>query len=148
MQILIINGPNLHNIGLREPNIYGNIDFKDYLKDLQDSFKSIKITYQQTHSEGEMVNFIANAKNNHHGIIINAGAYSHNSTAIRDAISASDIPCVGVHISNIYKREKFRMNNMYAANCIGIITGFGIESYKYAIIALIDFLNGSKKNIT
>ncbi len=137
MKILIINGPNLANIGLREPNIYGNIGFNEYLKILKSEFSEIEINYFQSHGESELVAKINEANEKVDGIILNAGAFSHNSVAIRDAIASIKTELVLVHISNVYARDKFRHNNVIAPVCKGIITGFGLDSYKLAIQSFI-----------
>jgi 3-dehydroquinate dehydratase II len=138
MKLLIINGPNLHNIGDREPIIYGKINFAQYLDNLKTKYSQIKIDYKQSNSEFEIINILHESDNNYEGIVLNAGAYSHSSVAIRDAISSIKIPVVLVHISNVYNREKFRHDNSIASVCKGIITGFGIDSYKLAILSFIN----------
>jgi 3-dehydroquinate dehydratase-2 len=137
MRLLLINGPNLNNIGIREPKIYGNVGFSDYFQELCVEFNSEKLEYFHSHSESEIVNKIHHAQNSFDGIVLNAGAYSHTSVAIRDAVSAISIPVVLVHISNVYLRESFRFNNIVAPVCKGVITGFGLDSYRLAIISLL-----------
>ncbi|HOK39272.1 MAG: type II 3-dehydroquinate dehydratase [Bacteroidales bacterium] len=138
MQIYIINGPNLHNIGNREPDTYGKFSFDEFLINLKKEFNKHSIYYFQSHYEGEIVSKIHSLKQENIGAcVINAGAYSHTSVAIRDAISSVEIPFVNVHISNIYKREKFRNNDLIAPVCIGSISGFGLNSYRLAILELI-----------
>jgi 3-dehydroquinate dehydratase II len=136
MKVLIINGPNLNNIGIREPEIYGNISFSEYLGKLQLANPSDLIEYFHSSLEGEIVAKMHNAQSNFDGIILNAGAYSHTSVCIRDAVAAINIPVVMVHISNVYQREKFRHQNIIAPVCKGIITGFGLNSYKLALYSL------------
>ncbi len=138
MQIHIINGPNLNNIGIREPNIYGNVNFSSYLKDLRTKFNNIKIKYSNSHSESDIVKLIHESNKLDTGIILNAGAYTHNSVAIRDAIASIKIPVILVHISNVYAREPFRKQNVIAPACKGIITGFGLKSYEIAIKSFIE----------
>ncbi len=134
MKLLIINGPNLGNIGKREPEIYGHEDFTSFLNSLKNNFPKVEINYIRSHHEGEIVSAIHGAKSeNYDGIILNAGAYSHTSFAIRDAVSAIDIRVVMVHISNVYARENFRHENVIASKCAGVITGFGLQSYRLAI---------------
>jgi len=138
MKLIIINGPNLKNIGIREPDFYGNVDFNQYLKDLKTEFENIEIEYFQSHTESEIVNKIHQVSEYFDGVILNAGAYSHTSVAIRDAIVAAGMKVILVHISNVYSREPFRHSNIIAPVCNGIITGFGLSSYR---LALLSFLN-------
>lgn len=142
MKILIINGVNMNMLGLREPEKYGSMTLQDLEKNLYAySFElGIDIETFQSNFEGEIVEKIHNAKNNFDGIIINAGAYTHTSVAIRDAISAVEIPTVEVHMTNIYKREEFRHKSYIAAVCIGQISGFGCDSYKLGIKGLVEYL--------
>lgn len=146
MQILIINGPNLHIIGDRETDIYGKDKFDVFFNKLKDAFNDLEISYFQSNSESDIVKKIHECEQTSiKGVILNAGAYSHSSLAIRDAISAVDIPVVNLHISNVYKREKFRNNNFIAAVCSGVITGFGIKSYQLALVAIKDILLWKEK---
>ncbi|MDD2635819.1 MAG: 3-dehydroquinate dehydratase [Bacteroidales bacterium] len=138
MNLRIINGPNLDNIGEREPKIYGNTSLVDYFNSLKHNFTDINFSFINSHFESEIVSVLHASENQIDGIILNAGAYSHTSVAIRDAISAISVPVVLVHISNVYARENFRNNNIIAPVCKGIITGFGVESYKIAIQSFID----------
>lgn len=134
MKLLIINGPNLGNIGRREPEIYGHEDFDSKLESLRKEFSGYEINYYQSHHEGEIVAKLHNAElEKYDGIILNAGAYSHTSYSIRDAVAAISVPVVMVHISNVYARENFRHENVIAANCKGVITGFGLKSYELAV---------------
>ena len=134
MKLLIINGPNLGNIGRREPEIYGHEDFEPFFDSLKKEFPEHEIHYLQSHHEGEIVEKIHSAKDeNYDGLILNAGAYSHTSYSIRDAVTAINIPVVMVHISNVYARENFRHENVIAAKCKGVITGFGLRSYELAV---------------
>jgi 3-dehydroquinate dehydratase-2 len=137
MRLLIINGPNLENIGIREPIFYGNIDFNQYLADLRLEFKGIELDYFQSHNESTIVEKIHQSSKSLSGIIINAGAYSHTSVAIRDAITATSIKTILVHISNVYAREPFRCSDIIAPVCSGIITGFGLKSYKLAVLSFL-----------
>ena len=137
MNILIINGPNLHNIGKREPLFYGNINFLDYLDNLRKEYSGINIDYFQSSDEGEIVETMHKKSKSLSGIVLNAGAYSHTSVAIRDAVAALEIPVVMVHISNVYARESFRHNNIIAPVCKGVITGFGLNSYKLAMCSFL-----------
>ena len=138
MRLIIINGPNLHNIGKREPEVYGNISLDDYFNNLKTFFHNMDLSFVNSHFESEIVSVLYGIENQVDGIILNAGAYSHTSVAIRDAISAISVPVVMVHISNVYARESFRNNNMIAPVCKGIITGFGVKSYKIAIQSFVD----------
>lgn len=142
MKILVINGVNLNMLGIREPEKYGSMTLKDLEKELYTySFEiGIDIETFQSNLEGEIVEKIHKAKDNFDGIVINAGAYTHTSIAIRDAISAVNIPAIEVHITNIYKREEFRHHSYLAPVCLGQITGFGLNSYKLGLKALKDFL--------
>lgn len=134
MKLLIINGPNLGNIGRREPEIYGHEDFDSYQESLKKEFSEHEIHYFQSHHEGEIVAKLHKAaEDGYDGIILNAGAYSHTSYAIRDAVAAIETPVVMVHISNVYARENFRHGNVIAAKCKGVITGFGLKSYELAV---------------
>ena len=140
MKILIINGVNMNMLGLRETEKYGTMTLKDLEKELYAfSFEiGIDIETFQSNFEGEIVEKIHQTKDNFDGIVINAGAYTHTSVAIRDAISAVNIPTVEVHMTNIYKREEFRHHSYIAPVCIGQISGFGINSYKLGLKAVVD----------
>ena len=142
MKILVINGVNMNILGSRETEKYGTMTLKDLEKDLYAfSFElGIDIETFQSNFEGEIVEKIHSAKDNFDGIVINAGAYTHTSVAIRDAISAVDIPTVEVHMTNIYKREEFRHHSYLAPVCIGQISGFGADSYKLGLKAIKNFL--------
>lgn len=142
MKILVINGVNMNMLGSRETEKYGTMTLKDLEKDLYAfSFElGIDIETFQSNFEGEIVEKIHSAKDNFDGIVINAGAYTHTSVAIRDAISAVNIPTVEVHMTNIYKREEFRHHSYLAPVCIGQISGFGADSYKLGLKAIKNFL--------
>ena len=133
MKILILNGPNLNLLGTREPSVYGNQTFEDYFKTLQDKFTSIDIDYQQSNHEGDLVTAIQKAEDVYNGVILNAGAYTHTSIAIGDAIKAISVPVVEVHISNTFAREAFRHQSYISPNAKGVILGFGLQSYDLAI---------------
>ncbi len=135
-KVLIINGANLNLIGKREVGIYGEDSFDNYLNELRKEFSNLSIDYYQSNIEGEIVNSLQNAIADY--IIINAGGYTHTSVVIRDAILAINIPCIEVHISNIYKREEFRKNSLLSDVCKGSIIGFGLEGYKLALHYIID----------
>ncbi len=131
MNILIINGPNLNLLGKREPSIYGNHSFEDYLTQLKDTYKNITIDYFQSNVEGEIINELQ--ASNHDGIIINAGGYTHTSVAIRDCIAAIQKEVIEVHISNVAKRESFRHDSLLTPVCVGCIIGFGMKSYELGL---------------
>ncbi len=135
--ILIINGPNLNLLGTREPSIYGNTTFDNYLKDLRNEFQEIAIDYMQTNHEGEIIDKLHEVGFTIDGILLNAGAYTHTSIAIADAIKAIQVPVVEIHISNVHAREAYRHQSYIAPVCKGSIVGFGLNSYKLGIIALI-----------
>ncbi len=143
MKILVINGVNMNMLGFRETEKYGTMTLKDLEKDLYAfSFElGIDLETYQSNIEGKIVEKIHSAKDGIDGIIINAGAYTHTSIAIRDAISAVNIPTIEVHMTNIYKREEFRHHSYLAPVCIGQISGFGANSYKLGLKAIIDYLN-------
>lgn len=143
MKILVINGVNMNMLGFRETEKYGTMTLKDLEKNLYAfSFElGIDLETYQSNIEGEIVEKIHSAKDGIDGIIINAGAYTHTSIAIRDAISAVNIPTIEVHMTNIYKREEFRHHSYLAPVCIGQISGFGANSYKLGLKAVIDYLN-------
>jgi len=143
MTILIINGPNLNLLGSREKTIYGAQCFEEYLEELKQIFPDFTLDYFQSNIEGEIINKIHECRLSHEGIVLNAAAYTHTSVAIRDAISAVDIPVIEVHISNVHKREPFRHVSLISASCVGVIAGFGLDSYRLGIEALTK-LNNSK----
>ncbi len=133
MKILIINGPNLNLLGVREKEIYGSESFEGYLEKLKNNYKNIIIEYYQSNVEGEIINKIHEAGFSYDGILINAGGYTHTSVAIADAIGGVETPVVEIHMSNILKREEFRHKSLLAPKCVGSIMGFGLESYKLGI---------------
>jgi len=137
MKIQIINGPNLNLLGVREKSIYGSQDFNTYLESLRKRYPNLEIYYYQSNVEGEIINKIHEVGFTFDGIILNAGAYTHTSIAIADAIAAVNTPVIEVHISNVYKREEFRHVSLLAANCKGVIAGFGMNSYQLAIESLL-----------
>lgn len=136
MKVEIINGPNINLLGKREPSIYGDVTFEDYLRSLRKKYASIEIGYYQSNVEGEIINRIHEVGFDSDGIILNAGAYTHTSIAIQDAIRAIDAPVIEVHISNVYAREAFRRVSRIACACKGVISGFGLQSYELALEAL------------
>src|ERR1700757_1627333 len=146
MKILVIHGPNLNLLGKREPQIYGNTTLEEInslLKKEADAL-GVQIESFQSNSEGEIVNRIQEAMGKSDGIVINPGAYTHTSVAIRDAISSTGIPTVEVHISNIYKREGFRKKSFISGVALGIISGFGKDSYMLGLKGLVSHLSNEK----
>lgn len=137
MRIQIINGPNINLLGKREPSIYGATPFEEYLKELREKNPSVEIEYFQSNVEGELINKIHEVGFDYEGIILNAGAYTHTSIALQDAIRAVTAPVVEVHISNVHKREEFRHKSMISCACIGVICGFGLDSYRLALEGLL-----------
>ena len=136
MKIQIINGPNLNLLGKREPDVYGNLSFESYLLSLKEKYPDVALEYFQSNVEGELVNKIHEIGFSFDGIILNAGAYTHTSIALHDAIKAVTTPVIEVHISNVYARESFRHTSMISAACKGIIAGFGMDSYRLAMEAI------------
>ena len=147
MNILLINGPNLNLLGTREPDIYGNKTLNDIENDLTKvaKEKSINLECFQSNHEGEIVDKIHYSVKNIQGILINAGAFTHTSISIRDALIGSQIPFVELHISNIFSREEFRRESFLTDKAIGIISGFGITSYSLALQGIFEFLSINKK---
>lgn len=133
MNILIINGPNLNLLGKRENTIYGNIAFEDYFLELKSKYQHINLHYYQSNIEGEIISKIQEVGFSFSGIIINAGAYTHTSIGIADAIKAITTPVIEVHISNTYSREEFRHKSYIAPVACGIVIGFGLKSYELAL---------------
>jgi 3-dehydroquinate dehydratase-2 len=133
MNLIIINGPNLNLLGKREPEIYGSASFEDYFLSLQEKFKVVKLHYFQSNTEGALIDKLHEIGFSYDGIILNAGAYTHTSIAIADAIKAISTPVIEVHISNTFARETFRHQSYIAPNASGIIIGFGLKSYDLAI---------------
>ena len=137
MKILLINGPNLNLLGKREKNIYGDLSFETYFRTLEEKFSKFDLEYFQSNVEGEIINKIHEVGFSYDGIIINAGAYTHTSVAIRDAIAGITTPVVEVHISNILTRESFRHESLIGPVCRGSIMGFGLDSYRLGIESFI-----------
>jgi len=133
MKILIINGPNLNLLGKREPEVYGSMTFKDYFGQLESRFDTIQLEYYQSNIEGELIDKIQEVGFSYDGIILNAGAYTHTSIGIGDAIKAIESPVVEVHISNTFNREDFRHVSHISSGAKGVILGFGLQSYDLAI---------------
>lgn len=134
MKILIVNGPNLNLLGKREPEIYGNISMEDYLDTLKKQFSSFELDYYQSNIEGEIINRLQ--KDDFDALVINPGAFTHYSYAIADCLKNIQKPKVEVHISNIYKREEFRQKSVTAANSDAVLSGFGMDGYRLAILSL------------
>lgn len=142
LRIMVLNGPNLQLLGRREPGIYGNKtldDIKQEMSKLADKL-GMEMAFHQSNHEGELVDLIGSAMNEYNGIIINPAAYTHTSVALRDAISATGIPTVEVHISNVHAREEFRHRSLTAPVCLGQICGMGTQGYELALLALHNFL--------
>lgn len=137
MRIQIINGPNINLLGKREPSIYGAVSFEDYYKKLTSLYPDVDFDYFQSNVEGEMINKIHEVGFSYDGIILNAGAYTHTSIALQDALRAVTTPAIEVHISNVNTREEFRHKSMISCACRGVICGFGLDSYRLAVEAFI-----------
>ena len=133
MRIQIINGPNLNLLGKRETSIYGSQSFEEYFETLKTRFPKFELFYYQSNVEGELVNKIHEVGFTFDGIIINAGAYTHTSVALHDALGGIKTPAVEVHISNVYAREEFRHKSLITSKCVGMLTGFGLEGYALAL---------------
>lgn len=140
MRIQIINGPNLNLLGKREPEVYGHKSFDAYFEQIKHVYPSLVLDYYQSNIEGEIIDKIHAVGFYYDGIVLNAGAYTHTSVAIGDAIKAVTTPVVEVHLSNVYSREEFRHISHISSSCIGVIGGFGMNSYDLAIDAIIKFV--------
>ena len=136
-KILIVNGPNLNLLGVREPSIYGYDSFESYMPQLRADFPDVKIKYYQSNVEGELINKLQEVGFEYDGIVLNAGAYTHTSIALLDCIRSLRCPVVEVHISNVHAREEFRHKSMISEACLGVICGFGLAGYKMAIEGLL-----------
>lgn len=136
-KILILNGPNLNLLGQREKNIYGERPFEDFFQELRDRYADIDLQYAQSNAEGVLIDKLQEVGFAFDGVVLNAGAYTHTSVAIADAIAAITAPVVEVHISNVHQRENFRHHSFLSKNCKGVILGFGLDSYRLAIESLI-----------
>ena len=137
-KIIIINGPNLNLLGKREPTIYGNQSFDQFLVKLKSSFDQFEIEYFQSNVEGELINKLQEVGFSFDGIVFNAGGYTHTSVAIADAVAAIKTSVIEVHISNVYTREEYRHQSLMAKNCKGVIAGLGLNSYRLALEAFTD----------
>lgn len=135
-KILILNGPNLNLLGVREKSIYGDQGFDDFFKSLEREFPEIELHYYQSNVEGHIIDKLHEVGFEYDGIVLNAGAFTHTSVAIADAIAAITSPVVEVHISNVHQREEFRHHSYLSKNCKGVILGFGLNSYRLGILSL------------
>jgi 3-dehydroquinate dehydratase-2 len=133
MRIQIINGPNLNLLGKRETSIYGNSSFDEFFSTLKSTYPDFELHYYQSNVEGEIVNKLHEVGFDFDGIVINAGAYTHTSVAIHDAIGGIKTPTVEVHISNVYAREEYRHKSLITSKCVGMLTGFGLDGYRLAL---------------
>ncbi|MDD3321140.1 MAG: type II 3-dehydroquinate dehydratase [Paludibacter sp.] len=138
-RIQIINGPNLNLLGTREPSVYGNQTFEAYYRDLKSKFPEIELDYFQSNTEGIIIDKLHETGFSYDGIVLNAGAYTHTSIAIADAIRSISAPVIEVHISNVFKREEFRHHSYLSEACKGCIVGFGLDSYRLAVDAILQF---------
>jgi 3-dehydroquinate dehydratase-2 len=145
MHIEIINGPNLNLLGKREPEKYGHSSFEEYLLKLKARYPDIIFNYFQSNVEGEIINEIQKTGFSSEGIILNAGGYTHTSVAITDAIASIDKPVIEVHITNIIAREEFRQVSLIGRKCAGSITGFGLDSYRLAVEAIMELTKTKKR---
>ena len=136
MKVIIINGPNLNLLGVREKSIYGNISFEDYFNNLKQEFPELNLEYFQSNIEGEIIDKLQEVGFNYDAILLNAGGYTHTSVSISDCIKAIDTPVYEIHISNIYAREEFRKKSLLSENCKAVICGLGMDSYKAALTVL------------
>jgi len=138
MRILILNGPNLNLLGKREPDIYGNSNFQEFYEELSVVYDDVaSFNYLQSNVEGELINILQSSQTDYQAIIFNAGGYTHTSVALADCIAAISVPVIEVHISQPSAREEFRHKSLIAGKCIGSISGFGLDSYRLAVEALI-----------
>lgn len=133
---MIVNGVNLSRLGTREVNIYGNVSFEEHLAEMRERYPKVELEYVKSDKEGELAEAITSARNLH-GIILNAGAYTHTSVVLADAVRAAKSPVVEVHISNLFGREQYRRNSVLSAACAGFISGFGLQSYDLAVEAFL-----------
>ena len=136
-KIIVINGPNLNLIGIREPEIYGHETFEDYFKSLEKEFEQVELSYYQSNVEGELINKLHEVGFTFDGIVLNAGGYTHTSVAIADAVGAIKTPVIETHISNPETRESYRHISLLREKCAGVISGLGLDSYKFAIEQLL-----------
>lgn len=145
MKILILNGPNLNCLGQREPGIYGSSTMEECIAVLRADYPDVELQYEQSNHEGELIDIMQQAADEHKaGIVLNAGAYTHTSVALLDCIRSLNIPVIEVHMSNVHAREDFRHKSMISAACKGVIAGFGMDSYRLAVEALIRLVGADK----
>ena len=138
MKILIMNGPNLNPLGVREPGIYGSSSFESYLPQLKERYPGVELEYYQSNIEGEMINKLQEVGFTYDGVVLNAGAYTHTSVALHDCIRSLRCPVIEVHISNVHTREEFRHHSYLSPACKGVICGFGLDSYRLGVEALTE----------
>ncbi|HJV76956.1 MAG TPA: type II 3-dehydroquinate dehydratase [Paludibacter sp.] len=138
-RIQIINGPNLNLLGKREPTVYGNQTFEDYFQELKLLFPETQLDYFQSNTEGAIIDKLHETGFDYDGIVLNAGAYTHTSIAIADAIRSITVPVIEVHISNVFKRENYRHHSFLSEACKGCIVGFGMDSYRLAVDSILHF---------
>ena len=134
MKVIIINGPNLNLLGVREKSIYGNISFEEYFYDLVEEFPNLELEQFQSNIEGELIDKLQEVGFSYDCILLNAGGYTHTSVAITDCVKAIETPVIEIHISNIYAREDFRKNSLLSENCKAVICGLGLDSYKAGLL--------------
>ena len=145
MKILILNGPNLNRLGQREQGIYGSSTMEECIAVLRADYPDVELQYEQSNHEGELIDIMQQAADEHKaGIVLNAGAYTHTSVALLDCIRSLNIPVIEVHMSNVHAREDFRHKSMISAACKGVIAGFGMDSYRLAVEALIRLVGADK----
>lgn len=138
MKLLILNGPNLNLQGRRDKSVYGAESFEEFIPRLRTLYLAIEIDYTQSNIEGELIDALHNAEGKYNGILFNAGGYTHTSVALRDAIDAVSVPVIEIHISNVSAREEFRHTSLIGATCVGTIAGFGLDSYRLGIEAMLN----------
>ncbi len=137
MKLLILNGPNLNLLGKREPEIYGTMTFEQYFEDIKKQFSDVQLSYYQSNHEGDLVDKLHEVGFSYDGVVLNAGAYTHTSVALADAVAGIKTPVIEVHISQVFAREAFRHHSYIAPQCKASISGFGLDSYRLAILGLI-----------
>ena len=138
MKLLILNGPNLNLQGRREKSVYGAESFEEFIPRLRTAYPSHTLDYAQSNIEGELIDMLHQAEGVYDGILFNAGGYTHTSVALRDAVGAVSVPVIEIHISNVASREEFRHTSLIGATCIGTIAGFGLDSYRLGIEAMLN----------
>ena len=138
MKLLILNGPNLNLQGRRDREVYGTESFEEFIPRLRALYPAIEIDYAQSNIEGELIDTLHNAEGKYNGVLFNAGGYTHTSVALRDAIDAVSVPVIEIHISNVAAREEFRHTSLIGATCVGTIAGFGLDSYRLGIEAMLN----------